>query len=103
MGKRQLREIGVEAWEMVPTGFPVLGVGAIAIDPNNSEVIYVGTGEVYNFDFAAPGAVNRLTRGSYGIGILKSTDGGTTWEKSLDWSLYDETGIQDLLINPENR
>ncbi|MEL7020067.1 MAG: T9SS type A sorting domain-containing protein [Bacteroidota bacterium] len=94
--------VGAAAWEYISTGFPVIGVGAIAIDPQQPDVMYIGTGEVYNYTAARPGVVNRLTRGSYGIGILKTTDGGATWNMSLDWSLSELTGIQDLKIDPSN-
>lgn len=39
---------GANAWERVPIEFPVLGVSTIAIDPNDSLNILIGTGEVYN-------------------------------------------------------
>ncbi|MBK8706833.1 MAG: hypothetical protein IPN33_26825 [Saprospiraceae bacterium] len=94
--------IGVNAWERISTGYPVLGVGAIAINPNDPDEMYIGTGEVYNYTAAAPNVYNRLTRGSYGIGILKTTDGGATWTKSLDWSLDELTGVWDLVINPQH-
>ena len=94
--------IGYSAWEYVPTGHPVLGVPAIAINPDNPDEMYIGTGEVYNYTQAMPGVASRLTRGSYGVGILKTTDGGNTWTKSLDWSYGEMTGVADLLINPEN-
>ncbi len=100
--KTETAGAGVNAWELVETGFPILGVPAIAINPQNPNEIYIGTGEVYNYEAAAPGVVNRLTRGTYGIGILKTTDGGQTWSKSLDWALDAMTGVQDLLINPQN-
>ncbi|MBR9919439.1 MAG: T9SS type A sorting domain-containing protein [Bacteroidetes bacterium] len=93
--------IGAAAWDYVSTGFPVIGVGAIAINPDNPDVMYIGTGEVYNYNAAKPGVVDRFTRGSYGIGILKTNDGGNTWEKSLDWSQQEMTGIQDIVINPD--
>ncbi len=93
---------GIEAWTRIPTGFPVLGVPAIAIDPNDPNVMYIGTGEVYNSASAMPGIVSRYTRGSYGIGILKSVDGGQTWTKSLDWAYEDLRGVLDLKINPQN-
>ena len=65
---------GANAWQRVETGFPVLGVSAIAIDPENPDIVYAGTGEVYNVEDSAPNVAFRTTRGTYGIGILKSTD-----------------------------
>jgi hypothetical protein len=66
--------VGVSAWEYVPTGHAVLGVGSIAIAPNDSNTIYIGTGEVYSYGNTQGGISDRLTRGSFGIGILKSSD-----------------------------
>lgn len=94
--------VGVEAWEYVDTGFPVLGVGAIAIDPGDTNKIYIGTGEVYGYQDATGGVTIRTTRGSYGIGILKTNDGGATWSKSLDWSYDQKRGVQALAISPQN-
>ncbi|MGB0346079.1 MAG: T9SS type A sorting domain-containing protein, partial [Balneolaceae bacterium] len=92
---------GLNAWQYVSTGFPVLGVGAIDIDPNNPDVMYIGTGEAYGTTENFPGiGPERTTRGSYGIGILKTTDGGDTWEKSLDWSLNQRRSVQKIQINP---
>lgn len=92
--------IGAQAWEYVETGFPVLGVGALAIDPQNPQVMYIGAGEVYNLENSSPNVAYRTTRGTYGIGILKSTDGGQTWKKSLDWSYGNLRGVQEIRINP---
>lgn len=89
-------------WEFIDTGFPVLGVGAIVIDPRDSNTLYIGTGEVYSYKTTDGGKVDRLTRGTYGIGILKSTDGGLTWSKSLDWSYDQNSGVQAMAINPIN-
>ncbi|MQP24502.1 T9SS type A sorting domain-containing protein [Flavobacterium sp. LMO8] len=44
-----------------------LAVSTLTVDPNNSNIFYVGTGESY-----VAGDVN-------GNGVWKSTDGGTTW------------------------
>jgi len=68
--------IGVDAWEYVETGLPVLGVSSIALAPSDPSIIYAGTGEVYNYGQVGNGAAYRETRGSYGIGILKSNNGG---------------------------
>jgi len=91
---------GAEAWQRVETGFPVLGVSALAIDPTDPKVLYAGTGEVYNLENSAPNVAVRTTRGTYGIGILKTEDGGATWKKSLDWAYGDLRGVQDIQLNP---
>ncbi|MBL0341744.1 MAG: hypothetical protein IPP71_12870 [Bacteroidetes bacterium] len=93
---------GAAAWSQVETGFPVLGVAAIAINPLDTNEIYVGTGEVYNDQNTGTGFAVRTTRGTYGIGILKSADGGLTWSKSLDWQFDELKGVQDIIINPLN-
>ncbi len=87
-------------WERIETGFPVLGVNAIAISPTDSKVLYIGTGEVYGYQNSIGGRYKRLTRGSYGIGILKSVDSGVTWTKSLDWSYSQQRGVLCLRIDP---
>ena len=55
-------------WKPLTDIQPSLSIGAIAIAPSAPDTIYVGTGEG---NFAADNY--------YGIGILKSTDGGATW------------------------
>ena len=55
-------------WERVPTGFPVLGVSSVAIDPMDTNIMYIGTGEVYNYVAAGNDAAYRSERGSYGMG-----------------------------------
>ena len=44
-----------------------LSISCMTVDPNNSQIMYVGTGESYTGDQAV------------GNGIWKSTDGGTSW------------------------
>ncbi|MFC1477350.1 FlgD immunoglobulin-like domain containing protein [candidate division KSB1 bacterium] len=89
-------------WEYIDTGYPVLGVNSIVVDQSNSDNIIIGTGEVYAYQNSNMGLYSRLTRGSYGIGLLKTTDGGSTWTKpaDLDWSYEQERGVLALEINP---
>lgn len=51
-------------WE--DKNFVTQSVSAIEFDPTNSQIVYVGTG-----DFDA--------RDQFGVGIMKTTDGGATW------------------------
>jgi len=94
--------VGVKAWNYIPTGFPVLSVGAIAINPQDTNVIYIGTGEVYGYQNSIGGLNIRTTRGSYGIGLLKTTDNGLTWNKSIDWSYNQTRGVEVIRIDPSN-
>ena len=59
------------SWQAVFDDALSLSIGDIAIAPSDSDVIYVGTGEAN----AGGGSL------AYdGVGVYKSTDGGTTWE-----------------------
>jgi hypothetical protein len=89
-------------WKQIKLGYPALGVSAILINPLDTNTMYIGTGEVYRYLHAVGGLVLRTTRGSYGIGILKTTDGGSSWTKSLDWSYNQQGGIQAMKMNPLN-
>ncbi|MCP4723951.1 MAG: hypothetical protein GY863_02885, partial [bacterium] len=100
--RMDIDEYDTFSWQYIDTGFPVLGVGAIAIDPRDSDVIYIGTGEVYAYQNSDGGLYRRLTRGSYGIGLLKTTDGGDTWTKSIDWTYDQQKGVQALELDPLN-
>lgn len=93
---------GPSAWSYVPTGFPVLSVSAIAIDDAHPDTIYIGTGEISRYQRPLVGVVG--ARSSYGLGILKSTDGGVTWNTTgLSWTFGQATAIQKIVINPQNR
>lgn len=94
--------IGQNAWTNISIGFPVLGVSSIAINPANPNEMFIGTGETYNYGSTYSGLVDRTTRGSFGMGILKSTDGGTTWTQSLNWTYQQNRGIWEIIFNPLN-
>jgi len=55
-------------WQALIDDQPTLAVGAIALQPGNSRVLLVGTGET-----------NSSGDSYYGLGILRSADGGATW------------------------
>lgn len=94
--------VGSSAWTLVPTGYPILSISSVLIDPADPDRMFLGTGEVYNYEAAGTGHATRTTRGVYGIGILRSLDGGATWDKSLDWSLNQEHGVWKVALDPQN-
>lgn len=66
-----------------------LSSGALAIDPNNPQIIYYGTGEATYFSYSY-----------YGRGLLKSTDGGQSWI-TIRNGLPEFSYFSRLLIKPE--
>lgn len=79
-------------WQPLSDYIPSIAVGAIAVHPTNRDIIYVGTGEgTFNGD-----AVK-------GVGVLKTTDGGVTWEMTgLNWQIISRHGTHGLWVNPDN-
>ena len=63
-------------------------IGCITMDPNNANVIWVGSGENNNQRSVA-----------YGDGVYKSTDGGKSWKNV---GLKQSEHIGKILVHPEN-
>jgi hypothetical protein len=55
-------------WQFTSNAFLTNAIGTIAIDPNNPDVVYAGTGEP-----------NASADSAAGLGIYRSSDGGATW------------------------
>ena len=63
-------------WTPLTDHEPMLAIGepgAIAIDPNNTDILYVGTSSFLKGRESGGSQLNTT------IGILKSTDGGNSW------------------------
>ena len=77
-------------WNVLISVLPSLGVSDVAIDANNPLIMYLATG-----DFDAGD--------SPGIGIMKSIDGGATWQiTGLSFSLSQGKYVSRIIINPAN-
>ena len=87
---------GGNTWTTNTDNLPVLGVSDIVIDPDNPSIMYIATGD---------GDLGSLflNGDTKSIGVLKSTNGGTSWNTTgLNWSVTSEKLIRRLIINPNN-
>jgi photosystem II stability/assembly factor-like uncharacterized protein len=89
-------------WTSITDGFPNSGVADIAISKQNSNTIYVATGDGYGYE-ATWQADNDFWGGVYSSGIMKSTDGGLTWNTTgLSYEQDHLEIVQRVVVNPEN-
>src|SRR6266581_1835539 len=66
---------------------PVLSIGAIAIAPSDSDVIWVGSGEA-----------NDRNSSDWGNGVYRTTDGGEHW---TNVGLKDSRAIGRIIVDPK--
>jgi photosystem II stability/assembly factor-like uncharacterized protein len=67
-----------QSWEQIFYDVPTISIGDLAIDPQNTDIIYAGTGEANSSSFSFLGS-----------GVYKSIDAGQSWEYSgLEKSAY---------------
>jgi photosystem II stability/assembly factor-like uncharacterized protein len=71
-----------QVWRPIFDSERVASIGAVAVAPSNSNVIYVGTGEQ-----------------TVGNGLYRSADGGETW---TNVGLRDVPYIQEVVVDPQN-
>lgn len=77
-----------QTWAPIFTDLPTLGVSGIAIDPTDPDIIYCATGDGDGTD-------------TYAIGVIKSTDGGGTWNTTgLDWQTTAARTTRTLRMHP---
>ena len=77
-------------WTPKGDNLPSMGVSGIVIDPNNSNIMYISTGDPDG-------------RHTYSFGVLKSTDGGNTWNSTgLSFGYTHFFRIYDLRMHPTN-
>src|SRR5262245_39103647 len=66
---------------------PMLSVGAVAVAPSDSDVVWVGTGEA-----------NDRNSSGWGDGVSRSTDGGETWQNV---GLKESRTIPRIVVDPK--
>jgi photosystem II stability/assembly factor-like uncharacterized protein len=75
-------------WKPVFESYGAYAIGVIRIDPNNSNVVWVGTGED-----------NHQRALGYGDGVYKSADGGKSFK---NMGLKESRQIGGIVIDPRN-
>lgn len=79
---------GGSNWTTNTDDLPVIGVSHIAINPQNNQIMYIVTGDADASD-------------TYSIGVLKSVDGGNTWNTTgLSYTIDQEKTVNKVIINP---
>ncbi|MBK9257758.1 MAG: hypothetical protein IPM42_20050 [Saprospiraceae bacterium] len=94
---------GGNSWSNLTPDLPCLGVSGIAIDPTNTNIIYLLTGDG-DSDSPGGGLVEGFGYMRLSIGVLKSTNGGSTWSKTGVFAGADYSNLISyrLTINPLN-
>ncbi|MCF8369439.1 MAG: hypothetical protein K9G76_10390 [Bacteroidales bacterium] len=81
---------GGTTWTNLCDGLPAIGVSGIVVQYNNANNIYILTGDGDGGDTKS-------------IGVLKSTNGGTTWATTgLSWDITNNVQGYKLLMHPSN-
>jgi len=77
-------------WSTNTDLLPNLGVSAILIDPTNPLIMYIGTGD-------------RDAGDTYSLGVMKSTDGGLTWNPTgLSFNLTQSARIVGMAMHKDS-
>lgn len=77
-----------QSWLPLDDFLPVLGVADVDYNPQNPNTIYVCTGD-------------RGASDTYSMGVMKSIDGGTTWDTTgLQFAFGSSEKTTSLVINP---
>ena len=79
-------------WRPVLSGLDSNAIGTITLDPNNSHVLYAGTGEP-----------NASQDSEAGVGLYKSTNGGESWSLlPASKPVTDTRAISSVVVDPNN-
>jgi hypothetical protein len=87
---------GGTTWASISDDLSQLGVSGLAVDPNDPDIIYMLTGD-------GPGAVSSIWPSIHNIGVLKTTNGGTTWNPTgLTFTAPNSSRGYRLVMSPAN-
>jgi photosystem II stability/assembly factor-like uncharacterized protein len=82
------------SWNVLTDQIPSIGVSEIVVNPIDPQIIYIATGD--------RDAANFISN-PYSYGILKSIDGGLTWDTTgLQYMLTNQMSVARIIIHPKN-
>lgn len=88
---------GGNSWATTTDFLTALSIADIAVDLLDTNNIYVATGDGYGYEVGGD-----FWGGTYSAGVLKSTDGGLTWNSTgLTYTQDQNDIIQRLAIRPD--
>jgi hypothetical protein len=85
---------GGASWQPISDFLPSSAVGAVAIDPGDPNIVYAGTGNLFE-----PSEMPKST------GLFKSVDGGSTWahmDGGLHATVFANNGINRIICPTPN-
>ncbi len=95
---------GGQNWVPISDDLPIIRISDIAVDPTNTDVIYVCVGD-YAYIGVALDTDDRKRQTHYGMGVYKTTDGGLNWAPTgltFDQTQLDVSLTRRVLIDPNN-
>jgi photosystem II stability/assembly factor-like uncharacterized protein/PKD repeat protein len=79
-------------WSTNTDNLPIIGSTDMAIDPTNPNIMYMSTGDGYSSHY-----------GTYSVGVLKSIDGGVTWNTTgLTFLPGQKEFLRHIIVSPFN-
>ncbi len=81
---------GGTSWTCLTDFLPIIGCSDLAIDPSNTQVLYLATGDNDGGDMPS-------------LGVLKSIDGGLTWNSTgMNFNIVQSRKVARVIIDPSN-
>ncbi|ELR73016.1 hypothetical protein C900_00096 [Fulvivirga imtechensis AK7] len=81
---------GGNSWIPIADDLAAIGVSDIVIDYSNPSTVYITTGDPDSWD-------------TYSIGVMKSTDGGATWQQTgLQHDISQRRALGRIIMHPGN-
>ncbi|ANM29597.1 hypothetical protein ABI59_08420 [Acidobacteria bacterium Mor1] len=82
------------SWQAIFDQAGTQTIGAVTVDPNDPQTLWAGTGDYIE-----------SCEGYFGIGLMRSTDGGVSWEPrngSGSSTLEDLSNFSSVVVDPRN-